>query len=109
MNRAAFLEALVVNVVLIALLAAITENYGLRMAYWGPEGFTPSMTRYPLFFVTSAVKGGTQIPGLLSVDWQQVVVLVLVVFDALFVRSVLKDRGTKMGASEVASPAADAA
>ena len=109
MNRAALLEALVVNVVLIALLAAITENYGLRMAYWGPEGFTASMTRYPLFFVTSAVKGGTQVPGLLSVDWQQVVVLVLVVFDALFIRSVLKGRGAQTDASKGTSPAANAA
>lgn len=92
MRRSAILELLLVNGVLIALLALVTENYSLRMAYWRSEGFTPTMTRYPLFFITSAVKGTTQIPGLLSVDWQQVLILLLVVFDGLFLVSVLKER-----------------
>jgi hypothetical protein len=92
MRGIAVLEVLVINAVLITLLVLITENYGLRLAYWGPEGFAPSMTRYPLFFVTSAVKGTTRIPGLLSVDWQQVTLLVLLVVDGLFVRSALKGR-----------------
>lgn len=90
MKWVAVLEVLVINALLIPLLALLTENYGLRMAYWRSEGFTPTMTRYPLFFVTSAVKGATRIPGLVSVDWQQVVVLVLLVVDGLFVFSVLR-------------------
>lgn len=90
MKWVAVLEVLVINALLIPLLALLTENYGLRMAYWRSEGFTPTMTRYPLFFVTSAVKGATRIPGLVSVDWQQVVVLVLLVVDGLFVFSALR-------------------
>ena len=91
MKRAAVLQVIIVNAALIPLLALITENYGLRMAYWAPEGFTPTMTRYPLFFITSAVKGSTHLSGLLSVDWQQVVLLVLLVVDGLFVRALWKD------------------
>ena len=98
MKRIAILEVIIINAALIPLLALITENYGLRAAYWGPEGFTYTMTRYPLFFITSAVRGTTHIPGLLSVDWQQVIVLVLVVVDGLFIRSAL--RGRSLGAAK---------
>lgn len=97
-------EVVVVNAVLIALLALITENYGLRTAYWGTEGFTPTTVRYPLFFITSAVKGTTQIPGILSVDWQQVVLLVLVVVDALYVWSAYKGRGKPTALGRAGSP-----
>lgn len=92
MNRVALLEVLTFNAILIPLLLLITENYGLRLAYWGEEGFTPTMTRYPFFFITSAVKGATHIPGLLSVDWQQVILVALVLVDLLFLRSALMER-----------------
>jgi len=94
MNRTAVLQVIVINAVLIPLFVLITENYALRMAYWAPEGFAPTMTRYPLFFITSAAKGTTHIPGLLSVDWQQVVLLVLIVVDGLFFLSLRKARAT---------------
>jgi len=92
-----FLEVLVINALLIPLLALITENYGLRAAYWTSEGFASTTVRYPLFFIASAVKGSTRIPGLLSVDWQQVVVLLLVVVDGLFVFSALRSRRQDIG------------
>lgn len=91
MKRAAVVQVIIINAVLIPLLLLITQNYGLRLAYWASEGFTPTMTRYPFFFITSAVKGSTHIPGLLSVDWQQIVFLVLIVVDGLFVRALWKD------------------
>ncbi len=83
-------EVLVVNGILIPVLILITENYSLRTAYWGPEGFAPSTARYPFFFITSAVKGSTSIPGLLSVDWQQVVLVVLILTDAVYAWSAIK-------------------
>ncbi|MDG6915818.1 MAG: hypothetical protein JRM86_06080 [Nitrososphaerota archaeon] len=91
MKLVSLVEVAVVNAVLIPLLALITENYGLRMAYWAHEGFTPTMTRYPLFFITSAVNGSTRIPGLLSVDWQQVILLLILLTDAFYAWSVYKD------------------
>lgn len=94
MKLLSVIEVLFVNAVLIVLLALITQNYASRLAYWAKPGdeFTPTMTRYPLFFVTAAVKGSTHIPGLLSVDWQQVVILVLLVVDAVFVLSAVRGR-----------------
>jgi len=100
------LEVLVVNAILIPLLALITQNYALRMAYWARpgDGFTPTMTRYPLFFITSAVNGSTNIPGLLSVDWQQVVLLVLIVTDAVYVWSAVRDGRRRMASPPPRAP-----
>jgi hypothetical protein len=97
MKKLPLIEVIVVKVILIALLALITQNYALRMAYWGrpQDGFIPTMTRYPFFFITSAVRGSTHLPGLLSVDWQQVIILVLVVVDGLYVWSAYKDKGNQ--------------
>ncbi len=86
------LEVLFANAVLIALLLWMTGDYGYRTAYWGPEGFTPTTVRYPLFLITSAVKGSTSIPGLLTVDWQQIVLVLLVVTDAVYAYAVLHAR-----------------
>jgi len=86
------LEVLVINALLITLLVLITENYGLRAAYWGTESppFTSTTVRYPLFFITSAVRGSTRIPGLLSVDWQQVVLVILIVVDLVYLLSIFR-------------------
>jgi hypothetical protein len=94
MKLLSLIELLVVNVLLIALLLWITGNYSLRIAYWQSENFSPATVRYPLFLITSAVKGSTSIPGILTVDWQQIVVLILVVTDAIFVSSLLRARRT---------------
>jgi hypothetical protein len=85
-------EMLVVNLLLIALLLWITGDYGFRAAYWGGEGFAPTTVRYPLFLITSAVKGPTSIPGLLTVDWQQVAFVILALTDAVYVWSLLRTR-----------------
>lgn len=95
MRLLALVELLALDTVLVVLLALITHNYALRNAYWGPEGFTPATTRYPLLFITSAVKGSTYIPGILSVDWQQVLILILVVTNAFFVWSAMKGRRSR--------------
>jgi hypothetical protein len=54
MKRLPLAEVIVVNAILIPLLVLITQNYALRMAYWARpgDGFTPTMTRYPFFFIT---------------------------------------------------------
>jgi len=104
MRWVSLVEVLVINAVLIALLVLIAENYGLRTAYWGPEGFTPTTVRYPFFFITSAVKGSTHIPGILSVDWQQVVLLVLVVTDAVYVWSAVRDSRRRAASSTTQAP-----
>ncbi len=90
MRLLSLVEVLVVNASLIALLLWITGDYGFRAAYWGPEGFTPATARYPLFLITSAAKGSTSIPGLLTLDWQQVVVLVLVLTDGVYFSSLFR-------------------
>jgi hypothetical protein len=86
------LEVLVANLALIALFSWITGDYDFRASYWTTEAFTSATARYPLFLITSAMKGSTSIPGLLTLDWQQVVVLLLVVTDAVYAWSLLAAR-----------------
>ena len=87
------LEVLIANIVLVALFLWITADYSFRAAYWGTEVFNPTTVRYPLFLVTSAVKGSDPpIPGLLTLDWQQVVLLLMAVTDAVYLSSVLRVR-----------------
>jgi len=92
------LEVLIANLVLIALLFWITGDYAFRTAYWGTEVFTPTTVRYPLFLFTSAVKGSTCInpstciPGLLTLDWQQVVLLLIALTDAVYLWTLLRIR-----------------
>jgi hypothetical protein len=85
-------EVLLVNAFLIPLFALISINYGLRDAYWGSpgDGFTYHMVRYPFFFITTARKGSVYIPGLLSVDWQQIVLVIIIVVDAFYIWTALK-------------------
>jgi hypothetical protein len=106
------LEVLIANLVLIALFFWITGDYSFRIAYWGTEVFTPATVRYPLFLVTSAVKGSTTmpcipsssscIPGLLTLDWQQVVLLLMAVTDAVYLWSVVRMRRGAAGAPRLA-------
>ena len=84
------LEVLVVNLVLLALFLWVSGDYAYRTAYWRPESLAPSTTRYPFFMITSAAGGSTSIPGLLTVDWQQVVAVALIVADVIYLRSVLR-------------------
>lgn len=86
------IEVLVVNGILIALFLWITGDYAFRASYWASEGFTPTMVRYPLFFLTSAEKGSISIPGQLTVDWQQIVPLLLAVVDAIYLSSLFRSR-----------------
>jgi hypothetical protein len=84
------LEVLVANLILIALFFWITADYDFRASYWATEVFTPTTVRYPLFLITSAVKPSTTIPGLFTLDWQQIIVLLLVVTDAVYIWSLLR-------------------
>jgi hypothetical protein len=86
-------QVLLANAVLIAILLWITGDYSYRDSYFATEGFTTTTVRYPLFLITSALKGSTTIPGLLTLDWQQVVLLLLLVTDAVYAYSVLRTRG----------------
>ena len=97
MKFLSLVEVVVLNVVLLSLLAWVTGDYADRAAYWGtePKPFTPTTIRYPLFMRTSAVNGSISIPGLLSVDWQQIIVLVLLLTDALYLLSMRGRRGAR--------------
>ena len=78
------------NAVLIYLLTQVIGDYSFRANYWAAMGFTPSTSLFPLTLITSAVKGGTSIPGLLTLDWEQVLILAIVVADGIYIWEFLR-------------------
>jgi hypothetical protein len=83
---------LVSNLIILALIIEILQDYAYRLSYWRSMGFTPSTTYSPFFFVTSAIRGSTYIPGQLTLDWTQVLAVVLAVMDAAYILGMVRRR-----------------
>jgi hypothetical protein len=93
------------NAILILLILWVFQDYAYRAAYWRSMGFTPSTTYWPFFFVTSAVKGSTYIQGQLTLDWTQVLGVVLAAIDVAFLIGVLRSRSrAEAAAAPLAGP-----
>ncbi|MGD0637636.1 MAG: hypothetical protein ABSA72_06330 [Nitrososphaerales archaeon] len=90
-------KIIIPNVVVLAMLWEVLQDQAGRLAYFRTLGFTPSTAYYPFFYITSAVDGTTRIQGLLTLDWAQVLAVVLVLFDAAFVIGFLRDRKPAAG------------
>lgn len=83
---------LTANAIILFLMGEIFQDYASRLAYWRSMDFTPSTTYYPFFFITTAVRGSTYIAGQLTLDWTQVLAVILVVIDVWFVVGILRSR-----------------
>jgi len=82
----------VFNLVALVLASLVYGDRVWRVGYWQAEGFTATTTYYPFFYITSAVKGSTHIGTLLTVDWLQVILVVAVLVDGLFMLGLLRGR-----------------
>ena len=96
---------IVTNVVILAIIWAILQDDAGRVAYFQSLGFTTSTAYYPFFYITSASNEATRIPGLLTLDWAQVLAVVLLVLDVGFFLPFLR-RSAAPQPAERASPAA---
>jgi hypothetical protein len=83
----------VFNVVGLILAVLIAGDQAYRLSYWRSMGFTPHTDYYPFFLITTATKGTTYIPGLLTIDWLQVLVVILAVVDSLMLIGYVRRRG----------------
>ena len=92
-KAAALVQLLITNVVLIVLSSLAAQDLSARMDYARSIGFTPSVAYSPLAFVLSSVGHGTSIPGLLTFDWSQLVLIVLILLDGSFALEALLRRG----------------
>jgi hypothetical protein len=77
-------KILVSNVVVLAVIWTVLQDDAGRVAYFQSLGFTTSTAYYPFFYITSAVNGSAQIPGLLTLDWVQLLAVALIVLDISF-------------------------
>jgi hypothetical protein len=80
----------VFNGVAIILAALVYNDRVARTAYWHELGFTPSTAYYPFSYITSAVSAATSIQGLLTVDWLQVILVIMVVVDGSMALGMLR-------------------
>lgn len=87
------------NAIILLLIWWVFQDYAYRATYWRGMGFTPSTSYSPFFFVTSAVRGSTHIQGQLTLDWTQVLGVLLLVIDATFLFGLW--RRTRVGATKV--------
>ena len=83
---------IVTNLAILAIIAAVLQDDAGRVAYFTSLGFTPSTTYYPFFYITSAVNGTTYIQGQLTLDWAQVLAVVLLLLDVGFLLPFLRRR-----------------
>jgi hypothetical protein len=107
MRTIPIIEVIVVNAVLVFLFTQVSGDLVFRNNYWAAMGFYPTTTLYPLSLVTSAVKGQTSIPGLLTVDWEQVIVVVLVFADLVYFWSWYSARRRSARAQSPAAPTSE--
>src|ERR1035438_304050 len=85
-------KIVVPNLVILAFIWEILQDDAGRIAYFVSLGFTPSTHYYPFFYITTAVDGTRYIPGLLTLDWVQVLAVVLLVLDVSFAVGYLRGR-----------------
>lgn len=92
MKITSVINIIVFNGMALILAALVYSDRVWRLDYWQSLGFTPSTAYYPFFYVTSAVRGGATIPGLLTVDWIQVIIVVAAVIDGGIAFSAIRHR-----------------
>lgn len=80
------------NVIAIAMAVGVAEDQAYRISYWKSMNFTPHTTYYPFFLITTATNGSTYIPGLLTLDWLQVLVVIIAVVDGWTIFSYVRQR-----------------
>ena len=89
------------NLVILALIWEVLQDDAARIAYFQTLGFTPSTHYYPFFYITTAVDGTTYIPGLLTLDWVQVLAVVLLLLDLSFIVGYMRRQRSMMAPPQV--------
>ena len=100
MKLTSIITLVVFNVVVLALADWVYSDRVWRLGYWESLGFTPKTTYYPFFYITSAVNGSTRIPGLLTIDWLQVLLVVAVIVDGSYAINMIRRRRRAAGSVE---------
>jgi hypothetical protein len=86
------------NAVGLILIWAVYQDFMSRIAYFHQLGFSPHTTYYPFFYIMSVTNANPPIPGILTLDWIQVVAAILVVADAFFAVGLWRRMGLQKGA-----------
>ena len=100
-TKASSIQLLLANAILISLVVLVREDQLARLDYWRSIGFTPDTLYSILSLRFPAVKGNLSIPGLPTLDWVQVFLVVIVLMDVYFLASTLSGRTYRKGNENV--------
>ena len=94
MKTSSVVQLVLTNAVLIALLALVRQDQIARFDYWNSIGFSPD-TVYSIFLLRyPAVRGNTSLPGLPTLDWAQILLVVVVLVDVYYIAAAFTGRGS---------------
>jgi hypothetical protein len=94
-TKASSIQLLLANAILISLVVLVREDQLARLDYWRSMGFTPDTIYSILSLRFPAVKGNLSIPGLPTMDWVQVFLVVIILMDVYYFASVLSGRSDR--------------
>jgi hypothetical protein len=104
MRLSSVVEFVLLNAIVIYLIALVRSDQASRLQYWNRIGFTPSSVYSAFTLRYPAVNGMVSIPGLISLDWVQILLVLLIVVDVYQVASALGGRRRRIqNALETAS------
>jgi hypothetical protein len=92
MKLSSIISVIVFNVVALVLAYLVYADRVFRIGYWEQMGFTSKTVYYPFFYITSAVNGPVAIPGTLTLDWLQVLLVIAIVVDGNFAIGLIRRR-----------------
>ncbi len=95
MKLYSFIQLVLINSVLIYLISLVRQDQSARLAYWSTIGFTPDTVYSVLSLKYPAVNGSVSIPGLATLDWIQLFLVIIVLIDVYYLFEVLAHRSPK--------------
>ncbi len=79
-----FIQLVLINSVLIYLISLVRQDQSARVDYWRSMGFTPDTVYSVLSLRYPAVNGRVSIPGLPTIDWIQLFLVIIILVDVYY-------------------------
>ena len=92
MKASTIFELVLLNVIVVYLVALVRSDQASRLQYWNSIGFSPSQVYSSFTLRYPAVSGTVSIPGLITLDWVQILLVFLVIVDVYQVASFVVGR-----------------
>jgi lipid-A-disaccharide synthase-like uncharacterized protein len=95
MKISSIVQIVLVNAILIALMVLVREDQLARFDYWSSIGFAGKTVYSILMLRYPATSDHVSIPGLPTLDWVQVFLIVIVLLDVYYLAIIVTGRSDK--------------